>query len=86
MKTWDTTKQPVYDYSIYKYIYLYVEMIDCDESGKMVKISGKMDRSGTYKGFSCRDISFFITRISSDYFFLFRHSMIVHVFEEMGFA
>ena len=31
----------------------------------MIKISEKMDKSDTYKGFSS-DISFFIQRISSD--------------------
>ena len=37
-------------------------MIDCDESDKMTKISGKMDKSDTHKGYSS-DISFFIQRI-----------------------
>ena len=42
------------------YIYIYSEMVDCDdESDKMMKISGKMDKSYTYKGFSS-NISFFI--------------------------
>ena len=33
-------------------------MVDFGESDKMIKISGKMDKSDTYKGFSS-DISFF---------------------------
>ena len=33
-------------------------MIDFGESDKMIKISGKVDKSNTYKGFS-GDISFF---------------------------
>ena len=32
----------------------------------MIKISGKMDKSDTYKGFSCSDISFFIPTIFSE--------------------
>ena len=32
----------------------------------MIKISGKMDKSDNYKGFSNSDISFFIPRISSE--------------------
>ena len=35
-------------------------MVDLVESGKMIKISGKMDKSDTYKEFSSSDISFFI--------------------------
>ena len=27
-------------------------MVDCGESDKMIKMSGKMDKSDTYKGFS----------------------------------
>ena len=34
-------------------------MVDCGESDKMVKISGKMDKSDTYKGL-ISDISYFI--------------------------
>ena len=34
-------------------------MVDFDEFDKMIKISGKMDKSKTYKGFS-RNIAFFI--------------------------
>ena len=34
-------------------------MVDLSESDKMIKISGKMDKSDTYKGFTS-DISFFI--------------------------
>ena len=41
------------------------EIIDCGESEKM-KISGKLDKSDPFKGFSSCDISFFIQRISSD--------------------
>ena len=33
-------------------------MVDCGESDKMIKKSGKMDKSDTYKGFSST-ISFF---------------------------
>ena len=36
-------------YAIYIYIYIY--MVDCGESGKMIKISLKMDKSDTYKRF-----------------------------------
>ena len=38
---------------------MYDEMVDFGESDKMIKISGKMDKSGTYKGFRS-NISFFI--------------------------
>ena len=51
---------------IYIYIYVCVEMVDCGEYDKKIKISGKMDKSDTYKGFCSSDISFFIPRISSD--------------------
>ena len=34
-------------------------MVECGESDKMIKISGKMHKSDTYKGFRT-DISFFI--------------------------
>ena len=40
-------------------------MVDCGESDKMIKISGKMDKLDPYKGDSSVDISFFIQRISS---------------------
>ena len=39
-------------------------MIDFGESDKMIKISGKVDKSDTYNGFS--NILFFIRRTSSD--------------------
>ena len=41
------------------------ERVDSGESDKMIKISGEVDKSDTYNGFS--DISFFIHRISSEY-------------------
>ena len=41
------------------------KMIDCGESDR-IEINGKMNKSDTYKVFSCSDISFFIQRISSD--------------------
>ena len=41
---------------------IYVKMINCGESDKM--LNAKMDKSNTYKGFSC-DISLFIPRIST---------------------
>ena len=44
---------------IYIYIYIYTEMVDFGESGKMIKISGKVDKSNTYNGFRCY-ILFFI--------------------------
>ena len=36
----------LFAYNIYSYI---VEIVDCVESDKMIKISGKMDKSNTYK-------------------------------------
>ena len=59
---------------IYIYIYIYVcvcvcvcvEMVDFSESDKMIKISGKVDKSNTYDEFSS-NVSFFIQgRTSSD--------------------
>ena len=41
-------------------------MVDCSESDKMIKISVKMDKSDTYKGFNSSDISFLFPSISSD--------------------
>ena len=35
------------------YILKYGEMLDCGESDRMMKISEKMDKSDTYKMFSC---------------------------------
>ena len=53
------------------YIYIY-----------MIKISGKMNKSDTYKGFSSSDISFFIPRIYplqvSDYFIIFHFNTHTH--------
>ena len=40
-------------------------MVDFSESDKMIKISGKVDKSNTYNGFS-GNISFLIHRTSSD--------------------
>ena len=51
---------------IYIYIYIYVEMIDCGESDKMMKISGKMDKSNTYKCLVVVIFHSFIPRTSSD--------------------
>ena len=48
----------VYIY-IYIYIYIYSKMVDYGESDKMMKIIGKVDKSDSYEGFSCK-ISFFI--------------------------
>ena len=46
--------------------YFYAEMVDFGESDKMIKISGKVDKSNTYYEFT-RNISFFIQgRTSSD--------------------
>ena len=39
-------------------------MVDCGEPEKIIKVSEKMDKSYTYKGFSSY-ILFFIQRISS---------------------
>ena len=36
---------------IYIYIYIYGEMVHFGESDKMIKISGKMDKSDPYKEF-----------------------------------
>ena len=41
-------------------------MVDYGESEKLIKISEKMDKSDTYKGFRRSDISFVIPKISSD--------------------
>ena len=49
---------------IYIYIYTYREIGDFGESDKMMKISGKVDKSDTCNGFS--DVSFFIQRTFSD--------------------
>ena len=56
--------------SIYAYIYIciciYGEMVDFGESNKIIKISGKMDKSNTYNSFRSY-ISFVIQeRTSSD--------------------
>ena len=53
-------------------IYIYIErerervreMVDFGESDKMIKISGKVDKSNTFNGFS-GNISFFINRKTS---------------------
>ena len=55
---------------VYIYIYIYSEMVDFGESDNMIKISGKMDKSDNYKGFSS-DISFFIQE-----FFQTKHSFL----------
>ena len=39
---------------------VYVEMIDYGASDNMIRISGKIDKSNTYKRFYSSDISFFI--------------------------
>ena len=39
-------------------------MVDFGESDKMMKISGKMNKSNTYNGFS-GNISFFFNKITS---------------------
>ena len=41
------------------FIELYGEIVGFGKSYKMIKISEKVDKSNTYKGF-CRNISFFI--------------------------
>ena len=55
----------VFPEKIYQSTSIYVEMVDCSESHKMIKISWKMDKSDKNKEFSS-DILFFIQRISSD--------------------
>ena len=45
-------------------IVTYGEMVDFSESYKMIKISGKVDKSNTYNGFN-NSISFFINRRTS---------------------
>ena len=50
-------------YLLLVYVLLNGEMVNCSESDKMMKISGKVDKSDTYKGFNSSDISFFIQRI-----------------------
>ena len=42
---------------MYIYIYIYGEMVDFGNSDKMIKVSGKVDKSNTYDGFSS-NISF----------------------------
>ena len=34
-------------------------MVNCGESDKMMKISGKADKSDTFKGFSCNTLFLF---------------------------
>ena len=46
---------------MYVYIYICGEMVDFGESDKMIKISGKVDKSNTYNGFN-GNISFFVNR------------------------
>ena len=46
------------------YIYICEEMVGFGESDKMIKISGKMDKSNIYNGFS-GNTSFFINRRTS---------------------
>ena len=45
------------NWELYIYIYICVcvcvEMVGCSEYDKMMKISGRMDNSDPYKGFSC---------------------------------
>ena len=55
---------------IYIYIYIYSRMVDVGESDKMMKISGKMDKSDTYKQFSS-DISFSIQEFLQTKHFFF---------------
>ena len=45
-------------------------MIDCGKSDKMIKISGKMDKSNTYEGLIVVIFHSFIPRTSSDKIFL----------------
>ena len=45
--------------SIYIYLSIYGEMVGFGESDKMIKISGKVNKSDSYNVFS-GDISFFI--------------------------
>ena len=46
------------------HIYIYGEIVDFGESDKMIKISGRVDKSSTYNGF-CGNISFFTNRRTS---------------------
>ena len=43
-------------------IYVYIEMLDSGESDNMIKISGKMDKSNTYKGLAVVIFHSFIPR------------------------
>ena len=52
--------------SLYIYIYIYGEMVDLGEFDKIMKISGKVDKSNTYNEFSSNFSSFFQWRTSSD--------------------
>ena len=45
-------KKYIYIIYIYIYIYIYGEMGDFSEPDKMIKISGKGDKSNTYNGLS----------------------------------
>ena len=53
---------------IYIYTHIHGEMVDFGETDKMIKISGKMDKSDSYKEFSI-DISFFIQEFLQTKFF-----------------
>ena len=48
-------------------------MIDCGESNKMVKISGKMDKSNNYKGLVVLIFHSFIPRTSSEKMFYLKN-------------
>ena len=49
-----------------EYIYICGELVDFGQSEKMIKISGHVDKSNTYNGFSSKIYFLIQGRISSD--------------------
>ena len=67
-----------------KFIYIYIYIWKNGESDKMIKISGKLDKSNTYNWFN-DNISFFINRTSSDKtFFAFFYILAIQGVDELG--
>ena len=69
---------------VYLYIYVCLEIVDFGLSDKMIKRSGKVDKSNYYNGFS-GNISFFIhRRTSSDkIFFAFFYMLAIGVIDKI---
>ena len=51
-------------FCLYINVYIYGEMVDFRESDKMIKISGKVDKSNTYNGSSRYSLFFILGRTS----------------------